>query len=154
MLTWKPIPNAEELTVDHLNHNKRDNSLDNLEWVTKAENIRRSKQDFIPAIKGAEKKKNKNKKKDFTMFSTKIPLKQYQEAIKGWSINGKFCRDFDEVLEAVSEYYPGGYPYRVIRKAMDDMFTRTNMSGVKKFGKKATLRIVFKEDCKNVLSSI
>ena len=30
MLTFCPIPNAEDLTVDHKNHNKRDNSLDNL----------------------------------------------------------------------------------------------------------------------------
>ena len=47
MLTWKPIPNAEELTVDHLNHNKRDNCLENLEWVTKEENELRAKEDFI-----------------------------------------------------------------------------------------------------------
>lgn len=46
MLTWKPIPNAEELTVDHLNHNKRDNSLENLEWVTKEENCGRAKRDY------------------------------------------------------------------------------------------------------------
>ena len=42
MFTWKPIPNAENLTVDHLNHNKRDNSLANLEWVTYEENQRRA----------------------------------------------------------------------------------------------------------------
>lgn len=47
MLTWKPIPNAEELTVDHLNHNKRDNSLYNLEWVTKTENQQRAANDFV-----------------------------------------------------------------------------------------------------------
>lgn len=47
MLTWKPIPNAEELTVDHLNHNKRDNNLENLEWVTQTENLKRAKKDFI-----------------------------------------------------------------------------------------------------------
>ena len=34
MLTWRPTDDAENLTVDHLNHNKRDNSLANLEWVT------------------------------------------------------------------------------------------------------------------------
>ena len=47
MLTFKPIPNAESLTVDHLNHNKRDNSLNNLEWVTKEENLKRANKDYI-----------------------------------------------------------------------------------------------------------
>ena len=58
MLTWRPIPNAEELTVDHLNHNKRDNSLENLEWVTKEENLRRAEEDLI------KKDKKKNSTKD------------------------------------------------------------------------------------------
>ena len=47
MLTWRPIPNAEDLTVDHLDHNKRNNSVANLEWVSKEENQRRAKKDFI-----------------------------------------------------------------------------------------------------------
>ena len=47
MLTFKPIPNAESLTVDHLNHNKRDNSIYNLEWVTKEENEKRANLDYI-----------------------------------------------------------------------------------------------------------
>lgn len=47
MFTWKPIPNAENLTVDHLNHNKRDNSVMNLEWVTRKENQRRAKNDHV-----------------------------------------------------------------------------------------------------------
>lgn len=47
MLTWRPIPNAEEMTVDHNNHNKRDNSLYNLEWVTCEENQKRAQRDAI-----------------------------------------------------------------------------------------------------------
>ena len=47
LFTWKPIPNAEDLTVDHKNHNKRDNSIGNLEWVTQEENILRAKRDLI-----------------------------------------------------------------------------------------------------------
>lgn len=47
MLTWKPIPNAESLTVDHLDHNKRDNSLSNLEWVSKKENEERAAKDKL-----------------------------------------------------------------------------------------------------------
>ena len=47
MLTWKPTPEAEKLTVDHLDHNKRNNALSNLEWVTFEENQRRAKVDYI-----------------------------------------------------------------------------------------------------------
>lgn len=47
MLTWYPIPNAEDLTVDHLDHNKRNNALSNLEWVTEIENKRRAKADLV-----------------------------------------------------------------------------------------------------------
>lgn len=64
MLTWRPIPNAEELTVDHLNHNKRDNSLENLEWVTEEENLRRAVEDLVKTDKKNKKKKNKIKKEN------------------------------------------------------------------------------------------
>ena len=47
MLTWRPTPEAEELTVDHLDHNKRNNALSNLEWVTKEENERRAAEDLV-----------------------------------------------------------------------------------------------------------
>lgn len=47
MLTWKPTPEAEALTVDHLDHNKRNNALSNLEWVTKEENLRRAEEDYV-----------------------------------------------------------------------------------------------------------
>lgn len=47
MLTWCPTIEAETLTVDHLDHNKRNNDVRNLEWVTEEENKRRAKQDQI-----------------------------------------------------------------------------------------------------------
>ena len=47
MLTWRPTPEAEELTVDHLDHNKRNNALSNLEWVTQEENTRRAAKDYL-----------------------------------------------------------------------------------------------------------
>lgn len=55
MLTWCPIPDAENLTVDHLDHNKRDNSVKNLEWVTKEENWRRSLEDRVKDTQGEVK---------------------------------------------------------------------------------------------------
>ena len=74
MLTWRPIPDAEELTVDHLNHNKRDNSLDNLEWVTKEENWERAVNDFVNQESSEEKPKKVSKmllkggQKEFASF--------------------------------------------------------------------------------------
>lgn len=56
MKTWRPIPDDENLTVDHLDHNKRNNDVRNLEWVTEAENKRRAKQDLI----NEKKKENKS----------------------------------------------------------------------------------------------
>lgn len=47
MLTWRPTANAEHLTVDHLDHNKRNFALDNLEWVSFEENQRRADADLV-----------------------------------------------------------------------------------------------------------
>ena len=47
MLTWRPIPNAKDMTVDHLDHNKRNNRLLNLEWVPGYENIARAQGDVV-----------------------------------------------------------------------------------------------------------
>ena len=46
MTTWCPIPNSSEMTIDHLDHNKRNNAVSNLEWVTEAENLERAAADF------------------------------------------------------------------------------------------------------------
>lgn len=42
LMTWRPTRDMESLTVDHLDHNKRNNTLSNLEWVTYKENQNRS----------------------------------------------------------------------------------------------------------------
>lgn len=54
MKTWKPAPNMETLTIDHLNHNKRDNRLDNLEWVTHQINLERAIEDQVNEIVAKE----------------------------------------------------------------------------------------------------
>ena len=47
METWRPIANPQEMTVDHLDHNKRNNDIRNLEWVTEVENRKRAAADMV-----------------------------------------------------------------------------------------------------------
>lgn len=58
MLTWHPTDEAENLTVDHKDHNKRNNSVDNLEWVSYAENQRRAKEDQLSGEDAKEQQPN------------------------------------------------------------------------------------------------
>ena len=40
METFNPIENMEQLTVNHINHIKDDNRLENLEWLSNADNVK------------------------------------------------------------------------------------------------------------------
>lgn len=103
MLTWKPIPDAENLTVDHLNHNKRDNSVGNLEWVTRKENLARASRDQIKTI---------------SIFSPKYPLKDYQLQIKCYLVNGVECGNIHEAVAAALPKY-GGDKQELYKKCGD-----------------------------------
>ena len=80
MLTWKPIPNAETLTIDHLNHNKRENTIYNLEWVTRKENLNRACNDLIKIQENEESKINKQS--DFIIYANKAKFNSFDDAAK------------------------------------------------------------------------
>lgn len=42
LLAFKPREDADQLEANHINSNREDNRLENLEWVTRAENIQHS----------------------------------------------------------------------------------------------------------------
>lgn len=73
MFTFCPVPNAESLTVDHLDHNKRRNELSNLEWVDKEENLRRAIADLYVQYNG-NKKSKKRKDKTYYVYDVKSVL--------------------------------------------------------------------------------
>ena len=56
MKTWRPCENMDNLTVDHIDHNKRKNCLSNLEWVSAEENQRRASEDFYSPKENKENK--------------------------------------------------------------------------------------------------
>lgn len=47
MENFNPIADMEKYEVDHLNNNKQDNRIENLQWVTKQENVRRQNERII-----------------------------------------------------------------------------------------------------------
>lgn len=81
MLTWCPTDDAENLTVDHLDHNKRNNAISNLEWVTQEENLRRACADLLPDEECEIEVKPEVKPKQLLYPKTKAELKKYQEIL-------------------------------------------------------------------------
>lgn len=87
MKTWRPTSAMDKLTVDHLDHNKRNNSVENLEWVTKAENLKRAREDYID-----ERAKPKKSKKKVKTTLPAFKLEDFYPTINGIA--------FDDVLTA------------------------------------------------------
>ena len=139
MLTWKPIPNAEELTVDHLNHNKRENTIYNLEWVSEAENQRRAKIDNLTFIdKGntytivEQLSPKKQTKKLVSIFSHQVSVEEYRSHLMGYEVNGKKCITIGDIFEEVRRHYDKLTDAELlnrIRNIVERFETRHNVGG-------------------------
>ena len=85
MRTWRPTANMENLTVDHLDHNKRNNSVENLEWVTKTENMKRARADYFD--ENAKPKKEKKKVKKVKPLSRSLTLENFYPVVNGYAFD-------------------------------------------------------------------
>ena len=108
MLTWRPTPEAEGLTVDHLDHNKRNNALSNLEWVVAAENKRRAAADFINAKEVVDHHlvETRFDPKEVTGLLLTVSTSQYPQLEKEYA----FPNDINKVLSFLSVNRSAGIP--------------------------------------------
>ena len=85
---FMPTPNSDMLTIDHKDHNTRNNCVSNLEWVTLEENRRRAEADFQEnkPPKGANPNNVDVVKKDDALYvrlnGVKIPFKAAKSLVK------------------------------------------------------------------------
>ena len=144
MLTWKPTPEAEELTVDHLDHNKRNNALSNLEWVTKEENERRAMEDYLREStlvgndvivrKKATQIENKKKKQNAADI---IGVVIRGKVFSGATMPPVFIKRGDgEALRGFCTPYVGkvnNFTVKALRDILKDIYSGKNSGGYKKW---------------------
>ena len=107
MKTWMPTEDMDNLTVDHLDHNKRNNCVDNLEWVTDSENKRRAKEDHLPSAEKAEKRKVKNPANKALRKSNPKRYKNpnLTEDDLWYYVNGVQCGSIDVAIAVAKEIF-------------------------------------------------
>jgi hypothetical protein len=106
MLTWKPTPEAEELTVDHLDHNKRNNALSNLEWVTFEENQLRAKNDRVSANQVYDIDLDNKKEEVCSLAAAPAEMKQSESKLKPTKKQRKLARQaWIKRVKTVKSYY-------------------------------------------------
>lgn len=120
MLTWKPTPEAEKLTVDHLDHNKRNNALSNLEWVTFEENQLRAKNDFV-SIKqvydNIPDKKKEEVKPVVSATHTAAVLKKHPNAIQ--AERKRANKEWKQHVATATHYYVERLPECISKTAIN-----------------------------------
>lgn len=85
MKTWRPTAAMDKLTVDHLDHNKRNNAVENLEWVTRAENMKRARADYID--ENAKPKKEKKKSEKTKIIPRSYTIEKFYPAVNGYAFD-------------------------------------------------------------------
>lgn len=126
MLTWQPRSDAEFLTVDHINHNKRDNSLYNLEWVTTEENLRRAVNDHAADACPEEPKLKKKKKKKKKNYSGNVVIYQDEKIV--YKLN--YSKIESEAFKAFCK--KRNIAPSVAIETVRNLFTGVNTMGAKK----------------------
>lgn len=129
METWCPRADMwkEKLTVDHLDHNKRNNTTKNLEWVTEKENKKRAAADLLydnkdaliqslrDRIRNLEDELHNKLKTDYIKI-TAVGVKNFTSwlEVKQWlaSKNPDYVHtNLDMVKKRITKAYNNNKPY-------------------------------------------
>lgn len=146
MLTWKPTPEAEDLTVDHLDHNKRNNALSNLEWVTRKENMRRATKDYLYGsvlvgndviVKKKTTKITKTENKKSCKADDILGVVIRSKVFNGATVPPVFIKRNDEkaLLEFCTPYAGkvNNFTVKGLRDILKDIYSGKNCNGYKKW---------------------
>jgi hypothetical protein len=135
MLTWRPTDEAESLTVDHKDHNKRNNALDNLEWVSFEENQSRARADEIqePIIHDTVINIAQNPRPNkaykcvgFNIIGTQENNKKYEACLSNHPDAIQFyCNGV--------QGYVNNFKSSVFKQHLQDFTINKNTSGLKKY---------------------
>lgn len=89
--TYNPVDNMENLQVNHLDENKRNNNLNNLQWVSSKENINYGKRNEKAGEKIAKANKNhKALSKPIICIETNIIYPSIHEAARQLNFDSSY----------------------------------------------------------------
>lgn len=98
MRTFNPVPNMEKLEVNHIDHNKLNNNLDNLEWCTHKENVNKMV-DFY--TNNPDKKPSQN-----YLFNKEQYCKKCREKLSGKKSKTGLCEKcYQDNIKVVFDNY-------------------------------------------------
>lgn len=108
LLTWRPLPNdGEPMTVDHLDSNRRNNHLDNLEWVSQDENLRRANEKLCKEKEG--KKESLPSLKSVNHIKKPLgPLVNWKELCEKFGYNSGTPYRYEGSIDEVRELWESG----------------------------------------------
>lgn len=114
MITWRPTDDAENLTVDHLDHNKRNNALYNLEWVSYTENQYRARNDFVDYAEKDNKSKTTKLLINDKILMTEEDFVDFVQSARKTKMSKKEFLDCLKKAKKEREYQIYGFIYRKV----------------------------------------
>ena len=90
--TFKPVPNMDKLDVNHIDGNKLNNNIENLEWCTRSENIKHAYKTGLEKKVTGEKHHNHKLTEEDVRYIRECDISSYRLA-KELGVDSSTIRD-------------------------------------------------------------